>query len=235
MDAVVVARQGEGDGDGDGGWRLPTNVRDINSRTAQKPEVRLTTAPTTPPSAVPTKSDFLAAEEIRGVLVGRDKVEQEKILRWVCESLDLSIGARPKHEQSNAAPPSHPPVETHVAERPRDIRTFMQEKTPKSAPQFATAVAYYYRFVAPSSERKEAIKAEDLQHAARLAQRPVLKTPSDALKVAARSGFLDRAAVGEYRINTVGENLVVMTMPGGENEKTGVGKSKKKAAKKKAS
>lgn len=29
-----------------------------------------------------TKSDFMAAEEIKAILHGRDKTEQEKILRW---------------------------------------------------------------------------------------------------------------------------------------------------------
>jgi hypothetical protein len=36
-----------------------------------------------------TKSDFMAAEEIKAILNGRDKNEQERIIRWVSESLGL--------------------------------------------------------------------------------------------------------------------------------------------------
>jgi hypothetical protein len=32
------------------------------------------------------KSDFLAAEEIKKILHGRPKAEQERIVRWVSES-----------------------------------------------------------------------------------------------------------------------------------------------------
>lgn len=33
------------------------------------------------------KSDFLAAEDIKEILAGREKAEQERIVRWVSESL----------------------------------------------------------------------------------------------------------------------------------------------------
>src|ERR1019366_321043 len=38
---------------------------------------------------VPRKSDFIAAEEIKGILHDRQKAEQERIMRWVNESLGL--------------------------------------------------------------------------------------------------------------------------------------------------
>lgn len=207
---------------------------------------------TTPDPATPAKSDFLAAEEIKGILRGRDKGEQERIIRWVSESLDLTIGpskAKPDHAPAHHPSPT-PPVGSAPtrhpasADRAKDIRSFVQEKQPKSDVQFVVVVAYYYSFMAPGSERKEAITSDDLQTAARLAQRSVFKTPSQPLNNSVGMGYMDRAGRGEYRLNAVGENLVAMTLPGtgtgGENgrrpakkrktsKNTGVKKTKRSA------
>jgi hypothetical protein len=90
----------------------------------------------------------------------------------------------------------------------------VQEKLPKSDIQFVAVVAYYYRFVSPEGDRKDAITSEDLQTAARLAQRAVFSAPSVTLNNSVQQGYMDRAARGTYRVNAVGENLVSMTLPG---------------------
>src|SRR5439155_25936793 len=85
-----------------------------------------------------TKSDFLAAEEIKEILRGREKPEQERIVRWVSESLELSgtaVKPRPEHAHVNPHPaqasePSSPVH--HDVGRSRDIRSFVQEKAPKN-------------------------------------------------------------------------------------------------------
>lgn len=52
---------------------------------AELPAETLTSAEQRP------KSDFLAAEEIKGILHGRERPEQERIIRWVNESLNLAV------------------------------------------------------------------------------------------------------------------------------------------------
>jgi hypothetical protein len=80
--------------------------------------------------------------------------------------------------------------------------------------QFATAVAYYYRFEVPEAQQKSAITAEDLQDAARKVDRDRLTKPSQTLVNAYNQGLLDKAGErGAYSLNTVGENLVAMTLP----------------------
>jgi hypothetical protein len=96
----------------------------------------------------------------------------------------------------------------------RDIKSFVTSKDPKSDNQFAATVAYYYRFEAPHNERRETISAEILQEATRLSGRNRLGDPGKTLRNAKDTGYLDVADRGEYRINTVGENLVAMTLPG---------------------
>ena len=90
--------------------------------------------------------------------------------------------------------------------------------------QFAAVVAYYYRFEAPSDESLESISPEVLQNAARLANRHRLSRPRQTLLNAKAQGYLDLAERGQYRINSVGENLVAMTLPGPDPSVAPVGR-----------
>jgi hypothetical protein len=109
-----------------------------------------------------------------------------------------------------------------TTQRLRDISAFLQEKRPSSDNQFAAAVAYYFAFEAPANERKSEITASDLQQAARLSGRERLKRPIYTLHNASKRGYLDKArARGSFRINTVGENLVAMAMPGTDTTESG--------------
>lgn len=170
------------------------------------------------PDPIATKSDFLAAEEIKGILNGREKTEQERIIRWVSESLELSIsgrGARAHPPDAHAAVVVPPTVgDADRSSRAKDMRSWVGEKQPKSDTQFAAVVAYFFRFIATDTERKDSITSEDLQTAARLAQWKVFKDPSVPLNNAIKQGYVDRVGRGTYRLNAVGENLVAMTLPG---------------------
>jgi len=174
------------------------------------------------------KSDFTAAEEIKGILQGRDKAEQERIIRWASESLGLAV--TPGGSVSHGPP--QPPQTEHARHdgvaRPKDIKSFFLEKQPKSDNQFVAVVAYFYRFLTPETERKDSITSVDLQDAARLCRGAGLRQPSNALNMAVRQGYLDRAGRGAYKINAVGENLVAMTLPGGGGEANGQRPAKRK-------
>ncbi len=188
---------------------------------------------TTPAPSGGAKSDFIAAEEIKALLQGRDKNEQERILRWVAESLELPLvhsrakAAGPEVALQPAAAVPHEPAGPATPSRAKDLRTFTQEKQPKSDMQFVVVAAYFLRFVAPESERKEAMTTDDLQNAARLAPWRVFKRPSVTLNNAVQQGYLDSAGRGAYRLNAVGENLVSMTLPAGKP--TGNGSRPKKS------
>jgi hypothetical protein len=121
-----------------------------------------------------------------------------------------------------------------------DIKSFIDEKRPRSDVQFAATVAYYLRFEAPSDERKDSINKEDLQEACRKAKRDRLKIPYQTLLNAHKLGLLDKGSEkATFAINTVGENLVAMSLPGEGKSTTKPGKTRrtekaKKAAPKKA-
>src|SRR5262245_9196847 len=105
------------------------------------------------------KSDFMAAEEIKAILDGRDKTEQERILRWVSES--IGVAASPI-ATSPAAVSTAPAAQVSLAggSRRKDIKSFVGEKGPKNDVQFAAVAAYFYRFEASEAERKDFIVAE---------------------------------------------------------------------------
>ena len=164
------------------------------------------------------KNDFQIASEIAALLKDVENERQARILRWVSESLGLKpsvlkneVGSGGTSGASLAPPPP--------SGRMVDIKTFMDSKQPKSDNQFAAATAYYYRFEAPVEQRMDAITPDVLQNATRLSGRARIKDPGKALHNAKMLGYLDTAERGAYRINTVGENLVAMTMPGAATKK----------------
>jgi hypothetical protein len=104
----------------------------------------------------------------------------------------------------------------------------MAEKDPKKDVHIAAVVAYYHRFEGPPAQRKDAINKEDLQEAMRLAGRPRFRNPLTTLNNAHILGLLDRGAEkATFTLNSVGENLVAMTLPGTGNSSPGRKKARK--------
>jgi hypothetical protein len=166
-----------------------------------------------------TSNEFDAAKTIVDTLKGLDRPQQERAIRFASEALGLSALTPPpnlsptplKREPS----PNYPSVLPSEG-RPVDIKQFTDSKAPKSDQQFAAVVAYYYQFEAPTAERKATINASVLADAARLTAR---RRPTRfALTNAKNQGYLDAVGSGDYKINTVGENLVAITLPGNAGE-----------------
>jgi hypothetical protein len=160
-------------------------------------------------------------EAVRGIITALEAfpaADQERIIRWAREKLGLSSGAPAPQRSSEklSASPSASATTQTASEQTKDIKTFVQAKNPQSDRQFAATVAYYYRFEAPDLEKKESITADDLQEATRKVGRDRLVKPAQTLINAHAQGLLDKATErGAYAINTVGENLVAMALPGG--------------------
>lgn len=161
--------------------------------------------------------DFDTAKVVFEKLKDVPPERRKRILTWVAEGLGVVLQAAPvapsmplQHTPATpAALPGHPPQS-----QPTDIKTFVATKAPKSDVQFSATVAYYYRFEAPAASRRETIDGDTLQEAARLAGRNRLGNPRVTLNNAKNLGYLDSNSPGEFSINSVGENLVAMTLPG---------------------
>ena len=179
---------------------------------------------------------------ISAAISGFGPEEQERILRWVREKAGLAptgrSGPEMRSQQSpSSAVPAKPAESVDTTREPtstKDLKSFVAMKKPKSDAQFAATVAYFYRFEAPPDRRKNEIDAATLQDACRLAGRKRLQHPSMTLNNAKNVGLIDRGSEsGRYTINTVGENLVAMTLPDQGAASVKNKKSKKSPRKKK--
>jgi hypothetical protein len=183
-------------------------------------------------------NDFDVAKAVCEQLQHLDKERQHRIIRWVAESLGIPLPAENISAARSAAEGDIAArVSSGATNAPAtDIRTFVEKKRPKSDVQFAAVVAYYYRFEAPVDQRQESISAKVLQDAARLADRSRLKKPNltlITLNNAKNLGYLDSAGRGTFKINTVGENLVAMTLPSQQEDTQRRTLSRKKRRKRK--
>lgn len=182
--------------------------------------------------------DLNAVRSIREALEGFEPEDQERILRWARESVGLKAAAPVPPAASGTATLTPTHGGASQGQTAKDIRTFVDQKAPRTDLQLATTIAYYYRFEAPEAERRDEFDATFLREACRLAGRPgTLTKPLLTLHNAVRGGFLDKGSTrGTFTINSVGENLVGMLLPGNGEQaarpRSPRGK-KRKAAKKK--
>ena len=151
--------------------------------------------------STPKTDDIDAVRTIFDTIKDFSPEDQQRILRWVAEKAKLPQPFAPLSQVApqNPMPPSGVtlPGSPHAATPVpggRDIKTFIGEKKPRNDVQFAASVAYYYRFEAPQSERKETINKEDLQEAARKAGRERFANPLQTLNNAHQLGLLDRGS-----------------------------------------
>jgi hypothetical protein len=148
--------------------------------------------------------EFDAARQVVEALKGLKPEEQQRAMRYAQERLGF------------ASPPAPPPGDPSTRLTGSDIATFIKAKNPSNDVQFAAAVAYYYAFDAPANLKKAEISGEDLQEAARLTSRKRLDRPITTLHNTVGRGYIDKGSTrGTFRINTVGENLVAMSLPTG--------------------
>ncbi len=159
------------------------------------------------------QDDLEAVRVVTAALEPFNTEDRHRIIRWASEKLGLTKPPVQAITPAHMTPPA--PSSTGSGSRGGTIKQFIEQKDPKSENQFAATVAYYYQFEAPENQKKETITRENLLEACRLADRPRLKNPAQTLVNAHGAGLLDRGEKGTYSINTVGENLVAMTLPAG--------------------
>jgi hypothetical protein len=94
-----------------------------------------------------------------------------------------------------------------------DIRKLKEQKDPKSAIEMVCVVAYYLEALALPEERKQDITSSELEQYFKQAGYPLPKRKDQVLVDAKGAGYFDSAGRGRYRLNPVGHNLVVHTLP----------------------
>ncbi len=188
-----------------------------------------------PPTANPKKSPLEAAQKIVDELNGLTTEQQSLAIKFALETLGLQtspVVSSPVQSVQQAPTPT-PTGTDHSA----DIRTFTSMKAPNSDQQFTAVVAYFYQFEAKPEERRDTINAETMKEAARLAGRPQVARWNMTLTNAKNAGYLDAVGSGSFKLSSVGENLVAITLPGNAGTPSAPTRKKlpKKTAKKKFS
>lgn len=114
---------------------------------------------------------------------------------------------------------------------PTHIKALKEQKKPRSANEMAALVAYFLANAAPKTDRKDRITTKDIETYFKIAEFPLPEKTQFTLLNTKAAGYLDAVGNGEYKLNAVGYNLVVHSMPRSADGKT---VSRRKPAKKKA-
>ena len=178
-----------------------------------------------------TKTPLDAAQKIVAELQGMAPEHQALALKFSIETLGLQLPATATSHGLTASPapaPQSPTPPVAGVGHSTDIKAFTSLKAPKSDQQFAAVVAYFYQFEAPLEQRQEVIDVETLKNAARLAGRKQAPHWKFTLQNAKNAGYLNAAGDGKFKLSSVGENLVAISLPGNAGGSGASGKGRKR-------
>lgn len=94
-----------------------------------------------------------------------------------------------------------------------DIRQLKEAKNPASANEMAALIAYYLGEVASAEEHRDAVGIADVTKYFKQAQFRLPSNPAMILVNAKNAGYFDSVGGGRYKLNPVGYNLVVHSLP----------------------
>jgi hypothetical protein len=190
-----------------------------------------------------TKDDqeLRAIQQVIAALSDLDSEARARVINYVFQRLGISSPAALVESGMPAVTPAQG-METGAAvaqpgRRQVDIRSFGQEKSPRSANERVAVVGYYLSELAPADERKVEISAADITKYFKQAGFPLPGAARMTLVNAKNAGYLDAGAErGAYKLNPVGHNLVAHSLPAATatGRASGRGNSKRARKSKKA-
>jgi hypothetical protein len=168
-------------------------------------------------------------DAIKEVLCALDPLPADvraSVLDYVIRRLQISLATVQQATASLPLPdrgtrPMLGAVETVVEQltMPAHIKDFKEKKKPRSANEMAALVAYYLANLAPQKDRKDKITTKDIETYFKIAEFPLPEKTQFTLPNAKSAGYLDAVGNGEYKLNAVGHNLIVHSMPRGADGK----------------
>jgi hypothetical protein len=161
--------------------------------------------------------EVLAIKSILENLQNLDPEARARVLRYVAERLGV-VGKSPGVVEQLGPPSGAISMAGRgkagvTLESGLDIKSLKQAKQPRSANQMAALVAYYLSEIVLPDHRKESIGNEDIEKYFKQASFPLPKRPDMTLANAKNAGYFDSAGSGLFRLNPVGYNLVVHSLP----------------------
>jgi hypothetical protein len=194
--------------------------------------------------ATDVDNEIEAIRAILNALEPLDSGSRESVLDYVLKRLGLQRegpASTPSTQHTPPTTPPHAPLQPPASPQ-QHIKELREEKKPRSAIEMAVIVAYYLAHLAPATERKSTVVTSDLDTYFKIAEFKLPRRQEFTLVNAKNAGYFDSVGGGEYKLNAVGHNLVVHSMPrkgneGGTTRKRSTKKttSKKATTKKKSS
>jgi hypothetical protein len=164
-----------------------------------------------------TKSLGVAIDEIVAALMALPEASRATAVRAACEnvgiSLELTFAAAPTGRTLHSSSIDQALTTLEGQTVSQDIRSLKDAKRPKSNQEMACIMAYYLQCLAPPSERKTIVSASDIEKYFAQAGFPLPKAPGQVLIDTKGAGYFDAVDRGTYKLNPVGHNLVVHSLP----------------------
>ena len=156
-------------------------------------------------------------EAIKNVLSALSPLSEKartSVLDYVYKRLNLTLG----ENVLNPPPPGGKQQQTADQGSGQNgqevhILTLKEQKKPRSANEMAALVGYYLGNVVPQDKRKIAINQKDIETYFKIGKFPLPNRVRMTLVNAKTAGYFDSTNEGEYKLNPVGYNLVVHSMP----------------------
>jgi hypothetical protein len=141
------------------------------------------------------------------------------VLEYIVKRLDVDLPAITQRlRESERGAPDAEADQGSAGAAMKDsvhIKVLKEQKKPRSANEMAALVAYYLLNVAPEKERKKTVNQKDMEDYFKIADFRLPEQIRVTLPNAKAAGYFDAAGEGEYKLNAVGHNLVVHSMPRG--------------------
>jgi hypothetical protein len=143
-------------------------------------------------------------------LSGLDEAARDRVFAYICTRLNLKSPPRVITQQaaSEQAVEARSTPDVPPSTENKDIRTFKEQKSPRSANEMAAVVAYFLQYEANEIERKDSITKSDVEKYFHLAKFKMPKDGNFTLVNSKNAGYLDQRGKGNYALNPVGYNLV---------------------------
>jgi len=146
-----------------------------------------------------------------------DETGRSRVLEYVLKRLDMSAF---QSEVTTVSEGDAPGSSVFAGGPVKDIRSLTAEKQPRSANEMVALIAYYLSELAPATEASPSVNVEMIRKYFKMAAFPMPRVPKAALTNAAAAGYLENVSRGEYRLNSVGYNLVVHALPRSSTSET---------------
>lgn len=178
------------------------------------------------------KAELKAIETLLETLTPLTPHVRDSVIEYVFKRLQISNpGKVERVPEMPIAPPLAAITQPKHSPHPTDILSLKEAKEPKSGVEMVVVMAFYLAHCAPEGEARDYISSEDIKKYFLQAQFELPKAPAQTLVNAKNAGYLDPIEKGQYRLNSVGHNLVNHKMPSENGNRRTVGSPRRASPK----